>query len=186
MNRKLLKVKIMKYFARNAIALTLIVSPTLLFADVIADQKFGFTIEYDDGSKETAVLRYQAHVSTFCNQSGAVSKLTHPIDTRRVSWGVDSWIQRDVCLASRTLGEQCRGEWTKLFDDTRSGKSKEFNPLKGNFDHTTCGDVAGSISDARKDLSRRAIKSLKEVIDKDVNETFELLKKGGVKRIIQE
>lgn len=176
----------MKHLKTALCSLLLAFAPFIAYAEVVSSEEIGFTIENDDGSRETAVLLYQAFVSTYCNGSGSVSTWDHPFDTRRVKWGADSWIQRDVCLVSRTIGKQCKGGWTRLFNDSRSGKSKTFNLFTGDLNHTTCGDVAGRISEARNQLSRDIISSLKKVMDKDIDETFEMMKQRGVKRVIRD
>lgn len=163
--------------------ITLTFLPLIVCADIVSERKFEFIIENNSGSRETAILRYQAHVTSYCNGSGSISTWDHPIDTRRVEWGVDSWIQRDICSAS-ILGEQCEGKWTKLFKDTRSEQSARPDILRLNLRHTTCGNVARNISNARSQAERNTIDALNGIMNKDIDEIFSLLSKGGVRRVI--
>lgn len=175
----------MKHFKTTLCSLMLAFTPFVAHADVVSSTTFGFSIEYKDGSQEASIIRYQAFVSASCDGSGSVSTWDHPFDTRRVKWRVDSWIQRDVCLVSKALGEHCDKDLRKFFSDTRNGSSREFDLFKGDLSHTTCSDVAGKIAAARDQLKKSIIDSLGELKGKDRDEVYELIKKDDrVKRII--
>lgn len=156
-------------------------------AEMVNENRFPFKISYSDGTVENAVLKYQAYVTADCQQSGEASKPLqgHPFDDRKADWRVESWIQRDVCILSKSLGEQCRGQWSKVFNDSRSGASKSFNIIKLNLGHMTCGDaeIKNAMRDGTQSITTKIINVLPQIVNQDKETTLNMLKGADIKSI---
>lgn len=178
----------MKRYCGIAAALSIassLFSSTASGAELVSSQKIGFDIEYEDGFKETGVIKYEGWVESSCVTRGEASTPTHPIDTRRADWKADGWIQRDICIVSRSLGEKCDGVWTKIFRGQDGHITQAWNPLRGVWGHDTCGRRAADIERTKRQISDAVITSIPSVMKADLEEALDLLKAGGVKRVVR-
>lgn len=169
------------------LAVVLITSIVASAEEVVSERKIGFQSEYDDGGTENMVIRYSAVANLDYHQIGSASKgIDHLQDTRRCEWEVYSYIQRDLCISTRTAGEICEGKHTRIFNDGRAGGSKSQDIFAGRWNATTCEDMMGEINKNYEAIKAHVISQLKPVMDSDVDELFDTLhKSGGVKRAIR-
>lgn len=154
--------------------------------EVASEQDIGFQAEYEDGTVENMVVRYQAIAGlTYVRVGSASHGIEHLQDTRRCSWEAWSYIQRDLCVDTKTAGQICKGQYTRIFNDTRRGGTRSQDILKGQFNVKTCDDVMSQLTDAQSNNKTNVVSQLKPVMDNDIDQLFDTLKNsGGVKRTI--
>jgi len=177
----------MKVIKIAIFAAVMAVSASAIGEEVVSERKIGFQSEYEDGAVENMAIRYSAKANLEYHNTGSASKgIEHLQDTRRCIWSSYSYIQRDVCISTRAAGEICEGKYTKIFNDSRSGGSKSQDFFAGRWNATTCGDMLGTITSNYEAVKSNVISQMKPVMDKDIDELFDTLKKsGGVKRVIR-
>ena len=153
----------------------------------MATKDIPFQIQYKDGDIDNMIAKYTAYAQNDSHNTGTASKgITHLQDTRRCIMSMSSWIQRDVCVSSRATGQVCKGEYTKIFNDGRSGGTESQNFFKGNFDVKTCGDIQGRIDDNYASLKKNVIKSMNDSIDDDLANVFASIKrKADVSKVFR-
>jgi hypothetical protein len=154
----------------------------------VSEKSLQFRTEYEDGRVERMTLRYVAHVSNEYHNTGSASKgLGHLQDTRHCEWTAYSFIQRDVCVVTRTAGLICDGKFTRIFNDSRSGESRRQDIFSGRLDAQTCADIKGQIDRTYASIKANVIAQLNPVMEKDVGNFFyDLQKSNGVRRAVRE
>lgn len=143
-----------------------------------------FVINYEDGTKENMVIRYVGQASLNVSQSGSSSTWNHPVDSRRCSWSTEATVTRQLCIVSKSLGEQCEGNLTQVFYITGGGHGKSFNPFKADLQgencNRACGKFVGDYNAAKKAVSD----SMNGIFNEDFKPFLEQVKqKPGIQSI---
>lgn len=135
-----------------------------------------FVINYKDGSKENIVIRYVGDAALNVSQTGSASTWNHPIDNRRCSWSTEASVTRQLCIVSKTLGEQCEGNYTKVFYVTGAGAGDVFNPFKLDFQGENCNSACGRFNADFNNAKTAVTESLNGVYEQDFKPFLEQIK----------
>jgi hypothetical protein len=135
-----------------------------------------FMISYKDGTKESIIIKYVGEAALNVSQSGSSSSFSHPIDNRRCNWSTEATVTRQLCVVSKSLGEQCQGNLTKVFYITGSGKGDSFNPLKADFQGENCNAACGKFVGDYNAAKSAVTASLNGIYEQDFKPFLEQIK----------
>lgn len=145
----------------------LVVSSLAVAQDVVSQSSTKIRVEYDDGTTEDLVVRYQGIVDHDQWQTGRHSSWTHPIDTRRCHWNTVAYIRRNVCTVSRALGgEQCEGELSTSFFRSAGGSGSSF--ILSDLQGENCGKASGKIRNTINTVTRFLTERFNAEVEADI------------------
>ncbi|MGH8077999.1 MAG: hypothetical protein ACREPE_11835 [Lysobacter sp.] len=180
MNRSIFVAGIALLFSRSAIA----DCSHGRLEEKLGSQVAPFQISYNDGSDENILIRYTAFASRNVSQTGESSSWKHPIDNRECHWTTEAYVLREVCVVSRSLGEQCDGTDTKVFNVAAGGKGDGVNLLKLEVQGENCNDMCPRFNADYNAAKQAANAHLNGVFDQDVKPyVSEVRKRDGVASI---
>lgn len=97
-----------------------------VFSEVIGERTRSFIVKFADGGSERYVAKYIGKVNLNKWESGKPSTWDHPVDTRQCHWTIESYVERESCLASKTGETFCKGELNRMFGTSFTNKGSDF------------------------------------------------------------
>jgi hypothetical protein len=135
-----------------------------------------FMLTYKDGTKESIIIKYVGQASLDVSQSGRSSNWRHPVDTRRCNWSTEATVTRQLCIVSKSLGEQCQGNLTKVFYIAGAGKGHSVNPVRLNFQGENCNRACGKFNGDYNAAKAAVTASLNGIYEQDFKPFLEQIK----------
>ena len=164
--------------------------PSLAFAAVREDSDViiksaerYYEVKYKNGGIDRFVYVFSAHLKSFMKQDGASSSWTHPTDTRRCTYTVSSYIQREgffitgggqrVSLDSvnKVYGP---GTWRRRTNDV-------FENIIGK--HSPCNDYINDFNGIKSSIKSQILRDFDVLLLKDIVPESESDAKNAISEI---
>ena len=127
----------------------------------------GYELVYENGRKDYFLFKYTAKVKAYMRQDGRSAKWNHPVDTRRCSYRVSGFVEREGFFVTGAGELVPFKPFTKEYTANFAGSSGTdvLDYISGG--HKTCGHFENAFAKSKKHARDAAIGLLTQIREKE-------------------